>query len=247
MEKQVTVLLVEDERHHAVVLQKMVEKLEYAVVGWAANVKEALFMIAEQKPDIVLLDIHLQKGYEGFEVAKYINSNNLAIPFIFMTSLMDKQTIHEAAKLKPHAYLPKPYKANELFASIEMAILGKNSNEAEAEEGEDDALKNGCVFVRTKRTLFIKVLISDIMYFESDKNYCNFYEKEKKYAIRRTLAYVETHLDSSDFIRVQKSYIVNIRYIDRVTITSVFLHNGTEIPIGRTYKESIAEKIKPIS
>lgn len=247
MEKQVTVLLVEDERHHAVVLQKMVEKLEYAVVGWATNVKEAQLMIEEQRPDIILLDIHLQKGYEGFEVAKYINDNQLAIPFIFMTSLMDKQTIHEAAKLKPHAYLPKPYKTNELFASIEMAILDKNSSDVEDDNLEDDALKNGCVFVRTKRTTIVKVLLSDIMYFESDKNYCNFYIKEKKYTIRRTLAYVEAQLDSQDFIRVQKSYIVNVRYIAKVMTASVFLHDNTEIPIGRTYKDGIVGKIKPMS
>jgi DNA-binding LytR/AlgR family response regulator len=243
MERKVTVLIVEDEKHHALVLRKMTEKLGYEVVGWASDAKEALAMLFEKRPDVVLLDIQLAVGHEGFDVAQHINDNFMKTPFIFMTSLIDRATLQEAAKLKPHAYLPKPYKADELLAAIEMAVFNDESEMEAVIDKADDALRNGFVFVRTKQPMMIKVPLADILYFEADRNYSNFYSTDAKYTIRRNLSYVEDRIESSDFIRIHKSYIINARYIRSINYDTVFLVNAKEIPLGRTYKDELEKKI----
>lgn len=250
MEKKVTVLIVEDEKHYAILLRKMTESLGYEVVGWASNVLEALQLIVENRPDVVLLDINLATGTEGFEVAQYLKDNFLNTPFIFMTSLIDKATLQQAGKLKPHAYLPKPYRANELFAAVETAII--NDEEAIAmveEEDTDDALRNGCVFVRTQQTFMIKIQLADIILFEADRNYTTFFSAEKKYTIKRNLSYVENRIEADNFLRVHRSYIVNAHHIQKVSYYKIILSNNMEISLGRAYKESIEkflEKIKSL-
>ena len=250
MEQKVTVLIVEDEKHHAMVLRKLIENLDYEVMDWATNAPDAIRLIAEKKPDIVLIDIILKTGRHGFEVAKYIKEHAPQTPFIFMTSLTDKETVREAALFNPNAYLPKPYKSNELFVAIEMALAKPVMQEGDPENTDDrinDVLRNGCVFVRTKQTLIVKVPLAAIMYFEADRNYCNVHSSEKKYTIRKTLTYIEEKMDNIEFIRVHKSYIVNAKYIQKINYDTIFLPNNHEVPLGRTYKDVIEQKIKEIS
>ena len=87
----------------------------------AAPEHVALVMIDEEQPDILLLDINLNDKKDGIDLAEKVNER-FRIPFIFLTAYGDKATIDRAKKMRPNAYLIKPYNKDELFAAVELAM-----------------------------------------------------------------------------------------------------------------------------
>ena len=118
---QVRILIVEDEILVAQDFAARLTEAGYDIVGLASSVKEAQDFIDSHKIDIALLDIMLDEGGTGIEVAKYLNAHQ-PVPFIFITSLVDSQTVEKAKEVSPSAYLVKPFVSRELHIAIEIAL-----------------------------------------------------------------------------------------------------------------------------
>src|SRR5436190_22963351 len=88
-------------------------------------------MLDYGKPELVLLDIHLFGKKDGIEVAHKINEL-YQIPFIFLTANSDAETIDRAKKVKPNAYIVKPFTKEELFAAIEIAFSNFTGHRSDA-------------------------------------------------------------------------------------------------------------------
>ncbi|MEL6357769.1 MAG: response regulator transcription factor, partial [Bacteroidota bacterium] len=102
-------------------LERQLQALEYEVVGMAASVDEALVGIEKQRPDLVLLDIHLAGGKPGTELGKMLRQEG-EIPFIYITSYSDKATVEEAKMTRPNGYLLKPFSNDDIYVAIEIAL-----------------------------------------------------------------------------------------------------------------------------
>ncbi|MBJ7428866.1 MAG: response regulator, partial [Bacteroidia bacterium] len=125
------ILIVEDEFIIASNLKLMLEDLGYAPYNPAGSKKEAMEALVKLEIDLVILDINLNGKHEGIEIANYIK-DNLHIPFIFLTSNADKETINEAKNTLPKAYLIKPFTEEDIYSAIEMAmasLLHERNNE----------------------------------------------------------------------------------------------------------------------
>ncbi len=127
----IRILIIEDELIIAEDMQNMLTKMEYEVVGNAMDYDEAIAFLDNEKPDLILLDVNLNGEKDGIEIAEEINKK-YHIPFIFTTSYSDSATLERAKKTNPINYLVKPFKKEQLFTSIEIA-LHKMQNEKEAE------------------------------------------------------------------------------------------------------------------
>jgi len=89
---------------------------------------------------------------------------------------------------------------------------------------------------------YIKIEIDQISHINSDADYTDIYYEEKKLISSEPLKYWEDTLKDHEFIRVHKSYIVNLRMVEKISRNEIHLHTNTRIPIGRTYKKILDER-----
>jgi len=96
-------------------------KLNYEVVGPALNCDDAIHMLADDTPDLIILDLNLNDVRDGIELGDFVNKH-YGIPIVILTANSDIQTIERAKPMRPAAYLVKPFKKEELLSSIEIAL-----------------------------------------------------------------------------------------------------------------------------
>lgn len=123
------VLIVEDEAVVAMHLRHELTKLGHVVAGIATAGEQALKMIEEVFPDIILMDIHIQGEIDGIETAARI-PRYLHIPVIFLTAYSEDTTLKRASDTRPYGYLIKPFLDRELHATIKMALERARADEA---------------------------------------------------------------------------------------------------------------------
>jgi DNA-binding LytR/AlgR family response regulator len=195
-------------------------------------------MLEHDKPDLLLLDIQLSGKKDGIDVAQKLNEL-YHIPFIFLTANSDGETIERAKKVKPHAYIVKPFTKEELFAAIEIAFSNFAGNRNSADTGQTGRQSaKEYMFVRDGY-VFRKIFFSDLLYLESDANYVTLHLKsQKKVMVRSTLNDFIAQLDTQTFIRIHRSYSVNVHLVDDVFPTEVSV-NGIKIPVGKSYKNDL--------
>ncbi|MEI9985914.1 MAG: ATP-binding protein [Aliidongia sp.] len=116
------VLIVEDERVVASHLRQCLRSLGYAVAGVISTGREALVRAAELRPDIILMDIHLDDDIDGVETASRIREGS-AVPVIYLTADCDEATLRRACATKPYGFLLKPVSERELHATIQTALV----------------------------------------------------------------------------------------------------------------------------
>ncbi|UYZ63348.1 sigma-54-dependent transcriptional regulator [Hymenobacter weizhouensis] len=117
----IRILLVEDEFVVAEDLKRMLRKRRTGPVGLAFSVAEAVASIEADRPDLVLLDIMLQGERTGIELGQQLTSY-YQIPFIYVTSHSDKQTLQRAVATQPSGYIVKPFQEDEVLAAIEVGL-----------------------------------------------------------------------------------------------------------------------------
>lgn len=115
---EIRILIVEDEPLISEDLSMILANEGYQICGQAYEGTEALSMVKNLSPDLVLLDISLgSPAVNGFDIAEYLN-NKYKIPFIFITSFSDNYTLDMAKDLYPEGYIVKPFKKKDILASI---------------------------------------------------------------------------------------------------------------------------------
>lgn len=122
---KVKILLVEDEADVAEGIQAILEDQGYSVPDVIAYGEEAIEKAGETCPDLVLMDILLKGAMDGIEAAKHIH-DRFNIPVIYLTGYADEEKLQQAKLTEPYGYILKPFNAQELHATIEMALYKRN-------------------------------------------------------------------------------------------------------------------------
>jgi DNA-binding LytR/AlgR family response regulator len=245
-------LIVEDELLIAEDLRMQLTKLGYYVVGMAVSYMEAIELIMEDLPDLVLLDINIKGDKDGIELGHFLH-HEVEIPFIYLTSHSDSNTLARAKETQPDAYLLKPYKKEGLYTAIEIALSNatkrsrhealESLNEKEP-EGEELILKD-CLFVKKDHS-FIKVKLSEIKYLNSEGNYMTiFVDRENKYLIRSTIKNMLEYIPNDVFFQTHKSYLVNLNFLEQIGPMSVTV-SGQEVPLAKNKKEQLLSRMRTL-
>ena len=240
MPKQIQVLIVEDEFIIAEYIQGCLFNLGYDVVGICSNYDDAITALQNSHPDIAIIDIGIKGDKNGIDIANYITAN-LDIPFVFASSHGDKNTIDKAKQTRPAAYLVKPFTEEDLYATIETALVNFGNQKIKAEPEEEIILINDGFFIRHKNK-FIKILLEELMYAEANDNYVNLFTADTHFTLKTTLLKLQEVLPHY-FLRIQKSYIVNLHQLKSFDAEEVAVNNKT-LPIGKSYSEALMEKLK---
>ncbi|MCX6317167.1 MAG: response regulator transcription factor [Bacteroidetes bacterium] len=133
----IKVLIVEDEPLIAKNIGMYLNNNDFEVSGIAYDSEEAFYQLKRQQPDFAILDINLESEKDGIEIAEYINQHHF-IPFVYLTSYSDKETIERAKKTNPAGFIVKPFNEKTLYATIEIAL----SNHASASNRHVPALSS---------------------------------------------------------------------------------------------------------
>ncbi len=115
------VLIVEDEPVIAENISMYLDNADFEVSGIAYDSDEANEQLQNNTPDAAILDINLESEEDGIDIAKRINQK-YQIPFLFLTSYSDKETLQRAKAVNPSGYIVKPFNEKTLLASLEIAI-----------------------------------------------------------------------------------------------------------------------------
>lgn len=127
---QVKVLIAEDEIVLAMGIEKSLRKFGYEVTGKVTRGENAIIMAIDKKPDIILMDIHLEGEVDGIEAAKEIH-RKLNIPIIFLTAYSDEETLKKAIEAAPYGYLGKPFRPDDMRTTIDTAMSRYRAEQAE--------------------------------------------------------------------------------------------------------------------
>jgi DNA-binding LytR/AlgR family response regulator len=228
MKSKINILIVEDEPLIADDIAFILEDEGYNVVGKAIDTQEALDIVNTEKPDLILLDISLEGDDEdGIDLANIIN-NQYQIPFVFITSHSDKLTINRVKKTNPCGFILKPFKASEIVSTIAIVIYKSIKNLTNSRTKSES---NNSFFIKQGHDL-VKVQFSDILYIKAEDNYTAIKTTEKSILASLSMKSLAEKLPENKFLRIHRSYIVNIKKITRISHRFVYI-NEHEIPLGK--------------
>lgn len=115
------ILIIEDEPFIAVDMQQLLIAEGYDVQINFQDVANALQLIADWQPHLVLLDIQLNEEKTGIDIGEYLQQQN-RIPFIYITSYSDKLTLEKVKHTRPYGFIIKPYKAADIVSTVYLVI-----------------------------------------------------------------------------------------------------------------------------
>ncbi|XMO86984.1 LytTR family transcriptional regulator DNA-binding domain-containing protein [Algibacter sp. AS12] len=247
MKQPIKILIVEDEMIIAANISLQLTSIGYDVTGIMPKGEDALVHITQSKPDLILLDINLKGELSGIETAQIIQQEH-NIPIIYVTANADTSHFNEAKATKPYAFISKPFKKIDLQRAIELTVKRiQSENEEKALTGDEKAssfILSDCIFVRHQEKM-VRVNIKDIFYIEAERNYCRIYCKDKVYLLATTLKDMGEKLPNQHFIRVHRSFIVNLSNIDEIA-TSHIVISKKAIPISSESKKLLLQLIQKV-
>ncbi len=218
----VNIFIAEDDVFISEHLKQILLDLNHQVTGIVSSYQQAVeFLENNDFPDLALLDIRMHGEDQGVEIAKHLNTLN--IPFIYITSFSDKNTVQQAVEQEPKGYIIKPFSKDEIKELVSKIVI-------------DLKPKFLCIKESFMNT---KILIEDILYIKSDNVYLEIYTKNKTHLYRSKLVELMDELQNEDFVRVHRSFIINKNFIEKVAAQRVAI-NGVVIPISKSYKDSLS-------
>jgi DNA-binding LytR/AlgR family response regulator len=248
METQIKILVVEDEMIIAAKISMVLTNLGYEVTGILPRGEEVILHVQENRPDLILLDIHLKGKLSGIETAALLQQQH-TIPIIYLTANADDATFNRAKSTKPAAFISKPFKQMDLQRAIELAISRMAQNEATTNSedlvvNEQPLILSDRIFVRHKEKM-VKIIVADILYIEADRNYSHIFTKSKEYLLSITLKAIEDKMPVNLFIRVHRSYLINITHVEEVTESNILIAQKN-IPLGAGMREQLMHRMRTL-
>lgn len=242
------ILVVEDEAIVAKDIEVCLKKIGYEVIGTFSKGEKVIPAIENDRPDLVLMDIMLAGDMTGIDVSTKIKER-YDIPVVFLTAYADEKTISKAKVTEPYGYVIKPFKEIDLRTSIEMALY-KFKKEKEKLAGIEvskinagSPLSKEFIYVKSNSKL-VKVQNDHILFVEALKDYVIIHTSEDKYTIHSTMKDIEKKLPEESFMRVHRSYILNLKKIKSIESALVILEDSDKkIPIGGSYKDELFKKL----
>lgn len=248
MNNLIKILVVEDEMVIGAKVSMMLTNLGYEVTGILPSGEDALVHLKENKTDIVLIDIHLKGKTDGIELAKKIGLQSWA-SIIYLTANTDEATFNRAKDTKPSAFISKPFKKLDLQRAIELTICRMHEVDTEVARAnnlmnEQPVILSDRIFIRCKDKM-MKIMVSDILYIEADRNYSRIFTRAKEYLLSTTLKTIEGKLSSQLFVRTHRSYVINLAHVDEVADDHVIISQKA-IPLSSGMKEHLLDRIQTL-
>ncbi|MBH2004773.1 MAG: response regulator transcription factor [Sphingobacteriia bacterium] len=199
------------------------------ILGAFSNAPTAIGFLKTNSIDLVFLDIEMPM-VTGLEFAAQLSKNTLVI----FTTAYPKYAL-ESYELDAIDYLLKPIEKQRLGKAINKAKLYKNLLSEDTEKNTLEGNTGDFMIIKSERR-FHKINFVDIRFIEGLKDYVVIYTGNQKLITAMNLKTIHQKMPQHLFLRVSKSYVININFIDSFDHHNIYL-GETEIPLGDVYKK----------
>ena len=242
---KISVLIVEDDPIIASDISYHLTDFGYSPFPVVRSAEDALLLLNNVVPDFILIDVSLEGKMDGIQLAEKINQTH-NLPIIFLTAHHDRNTMDRIKATRPSAYLVKPLQIHNLQTSIELALYNHSHRQLSDKQPDPevgDFIAGEHFFIKVKNQLR-KIHLNEILALEAYDNYSFAHlKKAQKHIIGSSLKALDQKLTDHQFLRIHRSFIVNLQAIESIEDDIVKI--GTlNIPVGKTYKEEFMKRIQ---
>jgi DNA-binding LytR/AlgR family response regulator len=226
-----TCIIIEDEIPAQKILNNFLNKLPNVELVATFNAAIAAnSFLKDQNVDLVFLDINLP-DISGIDFIKTIKNP----PAIIMTTAYPEYAVSSFELDTIVDYLVKPFSFDRFLKAINKAKDRIEMSEKPIQEQSE------ILFLNVDKTLH-KITLNDILYIESDRNYITVVTTKQKLSYIESLKNWKEKLPDNQFIQTHKSYIINRKYVDKISGNEIYV-NANRLPIGRTFKQELLKKL----
>lgn len=228
-------IIIDDDPLSCKVLEKLLSKVEdIKLVATYNSAVAALPALKNEIADLIFLDVEMPE-MTGIEFLQSLEKQ----PQIIIVSSKEKYAL-DAFDLNVTDYLLKPPQFGRFYKAVEKVKrqLAKSGTPTAGNE----------IFFKSN-SVYVKVTIDDILWIEALENYCNIYTEKDKILAHLNLKAVEKILPSDKFMRVHRSYVINLNKIMLVEQNSVMVKTekgDSRVPVSRSFRDKLLEHIKII-
>ena len=223
-------IIVDDEPLSRNFLKRFCEKSEKVdVKGSFANASEAISYLESNKVEVIFLDVEMP-GLNGFQMLDYLSY----LPEVIMTTSKTDYAF-TAFEYNVTDFLKKPVEYNRFLDALNKAEESFKNNQPGQNSKKDIVIKSNGNYVRLD--------YNDILYVEGMGDYVKYVTPDKTYIAHSTLRAVEDTVGKDNFLKVHRSYIVNIKKINHLTDNNIHI-NGVSIPVSKANKAELLEKLR---
>ncbi|MRX66903.1 two component transcriptional regulator, LytTR family [Flavobacterium resistens] len=231
--KKIKVIIIDDERLSREELKQVLKSYEdFILIGEAENADDAKDLIETKMPDLIFLDIEMPEK-SGFDLLESLNH----VPTVLFITAYNQYAV-QAFEVNALDYLMKPIREERFLKAIEKI---RNTLSVKSSVN-DSAEQNRRIFIKDGEKRFF-IALDEIYLIESLENYTRLFFQDKKAMQRRSLRQWEEMLDENVFLRINRTEIVNIKYIQDLNKT---IDGGLEIKLktGELLKVSKRQSVK---
>ncbi len=226
-------IIIDDEPIARKGLREYIQDVDFLqLVGEFDSAMKATDVLSNEKIDLMFLDIHMPK-ITGIEFLRSLQHP----PQVIFTTAYPQYAV-DGFDLNVLDYLVKPVSFDRF---LKAAMKAKDAISKMSVAGSPTNPKEDYVFIKADNKL-VKIFYDDILYVEALQNYVTIHTSNKKYITYLTFKGMEESLPADQFIRVHKSYLVSANKIESIEGNSIRIGQH-EIPISRTVKEEVLEKL----
>lgn len=223
-------LIVDDEPLAIEIIENYLDRLEdFEIVATCKNALEAFAILEKERIDLLFLDIQMPQ-LTGIEFVRALQNP----PKVIFTTAYSDYAV-ESYELAILDYLVKPISFDRFFKAITKY---KAAAPKVTQTKELANTTNSSIYVQVNKKKH-RVQLKDILYIESVKDYVRLHFEDKNLVIKTTLTDFEKELPSNQFLRVHRSYIVNLTQVTAHTSKDIEI-GRIEIPIGVSYKQQVS-------
>jgi len=221
-------IIVDDEPLAIEILESYVARIdELELVGTFRNAIAAFTFVQQNPVDMIFLDIEMPK-LSGIDFLKTLKHH----PKVIITTAYRDYAI-EGFELEVIDYLLKPIPFERFLKSVGKVL----SSRMETIVTPTPVAQDNFIYFKVDKKM-VKTKIADILYIESIKDYVKVRTAEKEIITQQKISYLDESLPRMHFIRIHRSFIVNLDRIDAYTTTDVEI-SKFKLPIGRNYKNDV--------
>jgi two-component system, LytTR family, response regulator len=226
-------LIVDDEPLARDVLRRYIEMVpSLSVCGECGNAIEAMSFLQQKSIDLLFLDIHMPQ-LKGIDLLKIISHP----PKVIFTTAHAEYAL-EGYELDAVDYLLKPIQFERFLKAVGKAFQTVKTFQAPAVSTQtEEPKKEAYIYLRADRKM-VKVLLQDILYVESMKDYVKVYTSKGTIVTKQSITAMEAMLPEKSFIRTHRSFIASLEKIKSFTPELIEIEK-MEIPIGKLYRNNV--------
>jgi two-component system, LytTR family, response regulator len=228
------VIIIDDEPlARGIVIEYLSEFVQVHIVAECNDGFEGARAIAQHQPDLIFLDIQMPK-INGFEMLELIDNP----PSVIFTTAFDEYAIRA---FEAHAidYLLKPFSKERFDKAMNKWLQQRKMELPQTLSAEVSSTESQNRVVVKKGQNIVVLPVQRIHYFEAFDDYVKIYTVEGFYLKKKTMAYFERILDANQFVRIHRSYLLNLMELTRIEPMEkdshvVLLKSGVRIPLSQT-------------